>query len=633
MDVTFGAGMTRAAVLTELSTNHMMIKTMFDIKAFLEDLPNHPGVYQMLGVNNEILYVGKAKNLKKRVASYFSGKLQDRKTQVLITHIKNIDITITRSESEALILESNLIKKNKPRYNILLRDDKSYPYILITNELPYPKIEFYRGVLKNNGMYFGPYPSSSAVRETIHLIQKMFQLRTCHDNFFASRSRACLHHQIGMCSGSCAGLISADEYAQSVHLTVLFLQGKNQEILDELTEKMEQASKALNFEAAVKYRDQITKIRELQTGQHVMSMHGEADIIGLAINAGIVCLQLLVIRGGRVLGSRAYFPTVPGDSTEEEILTAFITQHYLGQQLHEIPKEIILEKKLPEHVLLSATLSEQAKHKVLIAHSVRGERKKWLEMASSSAKQSVASQLTNKTNTQDRLAALQEVLNFSEPPRRIECFDISHTMGESTVASCVVYDTQGVAKSDYRRFNITGITPGDDVAAMTQALLRRYKRLQAEEAKMPDVLLIDGGLGQLHAAEAVLASLGVADITLVGVAKGEGRKPGLETLHIPTRDPVHLPADSVALHLIQQIRDEAHRFAITGHRMQRDKTRRTSTLELIPGIGAKRRRELLRYFGGIQAINRASLDDIAKVPGISQSLAQRIFEALHNVAV
>jgi excinuclease ABC subunit C len=603
---------------------------MFDIKAFLLSLPNSPGIYQMLDANNEVLYVGKAKNLKKRVPSYFSAAQRDTKTLALARHVTHIDITITRNENEALLLECNLIKKHNPRYNVLFRDDKSYPYIMITNEKPFPRIDFYRGPLKKDHRYFGPYPSAGAVRETIHLIQKVFQLRTCSDNFFASRTRACLHHQIGMCSGSCAGLIDPELYQQNVRHAILFLSGKNELIVEELTRQMEQAAANLNFELAARVRDQLIKIREIQKRQFVSSGKGDADMVGLAQHEGSSCIQLLSIRGGRILGSRAYFPKVPPDSSAEEILTAFITQHYLGQA-HELPKEILVELPLPEKTWLQDALSEQAGHPVVIAAKVRGERKKWLEMAITTAKQSVSTHIITKSNIKERLTALQEILGLAELPNRIECFDISHTMGESTVASCVVFDSNGPAKSDYRRFNINDITGGDDFAAMTQAITRRYSRLQKEEAKMPDVVIIDGGIPQLHAAEKVMAQLDIKDILLVGVAKGATRKPGYETLHIPGRAPIHLEADALALHLIQQIRDEAHRFAITGHRNRRAKTRRTSTLESIPGIGAKRRRELLRYFGGIQALNRANLDDLAKVPGISQSLAQRIFEALGSV--
>jgi excinuclease ABC subunit C len=606
---------------------------MQDIKAFLNNLTHHPGVYQMLGDDGEILYVGKAKSLKKRLASYFRSNLQDKKTIALMKQVKDIGITITRNENEALLLECNLIKTHRPRYNVLLRDDKSYPYILITNEHPYPRIDVYRGTPKKDGLYFGPYPNATAVREMIRLIQKVFQLRTCQDSFYSNRSRACLHHQIGLCSGACVGVISAEDYQQSVRHAILFLQGKNQEILEDITQQMEKASAALNFELAAILRNQITKIRTIQERQYISSIEGDADIIGLAVHAGVACIQLLVIRCGRILGSKAYYPSLPPHASHQEILTAFITQHYLAHNLHEIPKEIILAEKILEQELLAETLTQQAQHKVVISHSVRSDRKKWIEMATTSAKQSIASQLHVKTNTYARIEALQELLQLPDVPKRIECFDISHSMGEATVASCVVFNEQGPLKSDYRRFNIADITPGDDFAAMKQVLTRRYKRMQAEEHKFPDIILIDGGLGQLHIAENVLAELGIQGVTLVGVAKGAGRKPGLETLHIPHQEPINLNPDSLALLLIQQIRDEAHRFAITGHRLRRDKKRTTSSLQEIPGIGAKRRRDLLRYFGGIQALNRASLEELAKVPGISQSLAQRIFEALHNVAV
>ncbi|MDR3490730.1 MAG: excinuclease ABC subunit UvrC [Gammaproteobacteria bacterium] len=606
---------------------------MQDIKDFLKTTPNNPGVYQMFAKDGTVIYVGKAKNLKKRLSSYFNSQQKDLKTQALIKHVTSIDTTITRNENEALLLECNLIKKHKPRYNILLRDDKSYPYILITNEHPYPRIDFYRGVPKKNGLYFGPYPNSIAVRETIHLIQKVFQLRTCHDGFFSSRTRPCLQHQIGLCSGSCTGLISEEEYKQNVRHAILFLQGKNEEILRELTKQMEEASGHLQFELAATLRDQITKIREIRERQYVSGTHGDADIIGFYAAENIICIQLLIIRHGRILGSRSYFPSVPADSLQDEIIAAFITQHYLNQQVHEIPKEIILKSSIADRSLLMSTLSEHAHHHVTISHSVRGERNKWLEMATANAKQSVASLLSNKANSKERFVALQKLLNLEKLPSRIECFDISHTMGEATVASCVVFTSAGAAKSDYRRFNITDVTGGDDIGAMRQAILRRYKRLQANEEKLPSIVLIDGGMAQLHAAQSVLAELNITNILLVGVAKGVTRKAGLETLYIENNPPIHVDSDSLALHLIQQIRDEAHRFAITGHRQRRDKIRRTSTLEDIPGIGVKKRRELLRYFGGIQAINRASLDELAKVPGISLALAQKIFEAIHNVVV
>ncbi len=607
---------------------------MFNSKDFLSNITSQPGVYQMLDEKGVIVYIGKARNLKKRLTSYFSKTAKDIKTQTMLKHVKNIDITVTHTENEALLLECNLIKKHKPHYNVLFRDDKSYPYILITDDKPYPRIDFYRGNKKRGGKFFGPFPHATAVRETINLIEKLFQLRNCTNSFFAARTRPCMQHQIDRCTGPCVGLISPEEYQEHVRHAILFLEGKNDQVIVELTKKMEKAANTLNFEMAAEIRDQITKLREIQARQYVSSEHGEVDVIGLAVAAGIVCIQLLVIRGGRILGSRAYFPNAPVRATSEEILTSFLTQHYLRSGHHtEIPKEIILDVHLPDQDLLANVFSEQAQHKVIFSSGVRGERKKWLEIATNSAKESVTSQLLNKANSRERFDALQKILQLPHPPQFIECFDISHSMGEATVGSCVVFNKEGPVKSNYRRFNITDITPGDDIAAMRQALTRRYKKLQSDDARLPDVLLIDGGIPQLNAAKSVLAELEIHSIFLVGVAKGVTRKPGFETLHFIEKNPLHLPSDSLALHLIQQIRDEAHRFAITGHRLRRDKKRVTSSLELIPGVGAKRRRELLRYFGGIQAINRASLEEIAKVPGISQALAQRIFRALHNLTV
>lgn len=605
---------------------------MLNIKAFLNNITSQPGVYQMLGKDNKVLYVGKARNLKKRLTSYFSAKQKDIKTQALLKHVHDINVTVTHSEKDALLLECNLIKKYQPHYNVLFRDDKSYPYILITKDQPYPCIQFYRGDKSLDGYYFGPYPSATAVRETIHLLQKLFGLRLCQDRYYPERTRPCLQYQIGFCSGSCASLISPEEYQADVKHAMLFLEGKNQQVLEDLNTKMEYSSRELQYETAAKLRDQIAKFRDIQSRQHISAKYGDVDVIGFAEDS-IVCIQLLVVRGGRMLGSRAYFPSFPANSTVEEIITSFITQHYLGinKDREAIPKEIVIDVTLPDRYLLAKTLTQEAQRKVVIASQVRGERKKWLEIANSSAKQAVVSHLFNKANMQERFSALQALLPLKKPIDRVECFDISHTMGEETVGSCVVFNKEGPVKSDYRRFNIKEITPGDDVAAMHQILLRRYQKLQINDAKMPDLILIDGGPTQLSAALKTLQELNIKDINLMGVAKGVTRKPGLETLHIPDQPPLHLTPDSLALHLIQQIRDEAHRFAITGHRQKRDKKRVTSSLETIPGIGAKRRRELLRYFGGIQAINRASLEEIAKVPGISQALAKRIFAALHNM--
>lgn len=607
---------------------------MRNIKTFLANISHHPGVYQMLGEQGEVLYVGKAKDLKKRIASYFSARVKDIKTLSMVKHVKDIDIIITHTENEAVLLECNLIKKHRPRYNVLLRDDKSYPYIFISNHL-YPRIDLYRGQRKKNGLYFGPYPSAHAVRETISLLQKIFRIRTCQDSFFAVRTRPCLLYQIGRCTGPCVGLIAADDYAQHVQLAVLFLQGKNQQVTEELQMRMEAASTALNFELAAQYRDQINRLRQIQDKQYVNLSEGDADIVGFALEAGVICIQLLCIRHGQILGSRSYFPSVPAYSGADEIMSAFLTQHYLAHPSHieSIPRQIIVAAEMADQKWLQAVLTEQAKHKVAIIQPRQGEKKKWLTIATTSARQSLSAHIFHKTNVQERVSALQALLGLDTLPRRIECFDISHSMGEATVASCVVFDQNGPVKSDYRRFNITGITPGDDVAAMRQVVERRFKRLQKEAAKLPDVVFIDGGITQLGAAKNSLAELGINEILLVGVSKGPDRKPGYETLHIDDEPPMHLPADSQALHFIQQIRDEAHRFAITGHRQRRDKARRQSSLELIPGIGAKRRRDLLRYFGGIQGIAHASLDELTKVPGISRSLAERIFAALHDATV
>ncbi|TAK77116.1 MAG: excinuclease ABC subunit UvrC [Gammaproteobacteria bacterium] len=608
---------------------------MQNIKSFLANLSPRPGIYQMLGEKGEILYVGKAKNLKKRVASYFSSRAKDLKTLSLVKHIKDINVTVTNSETEAVLLECNLIKQYRPRYNVLLRDDKSYPYILITTQHPYPRIDLYRGPRKKNALYFGPYPSAHAVRETISLLQKLFRLRTCTDSFYNARTRPCMLYQIGRCTGPCVGLISQEEYAENVHLAVLFLEGKSTEIIHELEKRMEIAAQTLDFERAAQYRDQISRLRHIQERQYVSAAEGEADVIGCASHAGLICIQLFSIRAGQLLGSRSYFPTVPAHSTLEEIITAFITQHYLSHPapVENVPKQIIVDAALSERTLLEHVLSEQAKHKVEVIHPLRGEKKKWLDMATLNAKQSLATHLFAKTNIQERVIALQTALDLKKLPQRIECFDISHTMGEATVASCVVFDQNGPVKSDYRRFNINNITPGDDVAAMHQVLHRRFKRLQKEAVTLPDIVLIDGGMTQLTAAHAVMEELDIKDILLIGVSKGPDRKPGFETLHRLDHAPIHLPADALALHFIQQIRDEAHRFAITGHRQRRDKARRQSTLELIPGIGAKRRRELLRYFGGIQGLAHASLDELVKVPGISRPLAERIFITFHDATI
>ncbi|OGT53283.1 MAG: excinuclease ABC subunit C [Gammaproteobacteria bacterium RIFCSPHIGHO2_12_FULL_42_13] len=607
---------------------------MINIKSFLSNLPHAPGVYQMLDEGKKVIYVGKARDLKKRLASYFSSKPKDIKTTSLLDHVQDIDITVTHSENEALLLECNLIKKHKPRYNVLLRDDKSYPYIIITKDA-YPRIDLYRGPRKPGELYFGPYPNTTAARETIHLLQKLFQLRTCQNSFFAGRTRPCLNYQIGRCSGPCVDIISKEAYQQSIQQAILFLQGKNHEIIDELQKNMAHAAQQLNYELAAHHRKQISTLREIQERQYVTVGYGYADIIGVAVQAGVTCIQLLAIRNGGILGSRAYFPNVPAASSLQEILTAFITQHYLSQTMEagSIPREILTGCDLPDAAWLSSTLGEQAHHRVTLVHPKRGEQRKWLNIAETSAKQSLVAKILTKTNIEERMLALRKALNFTGSLHRIECFDISHSRGEATVASCIVFDDHGPVKNDYRYFNITDITPGDDIAAMHQVLMRRFKRLQKERVNLPEIALIDGGSSQLAAAQQVLNELNITEVMLIGVAKGAERRPGEETLYFTHHQAVHLPADSLALHFIQQIRDEAHRFAITRHRSRRDKVRKTSTLELIPGIGLKRRQKLLRYFGGIQGLSRASLEELTRVPGISRSLAERIFATLHNAAL
>ncbi len=600
---------------------------------FIKSLTTQPGVYQMLNARGNVLYVGKARNIKRRVASYFSSKPQDTKTQALMKHVVDLHITVTHSENEALLLECQLIKKHKPHYNVLFRDDKSYPYIVISSEKPYPSIHFYRGQRKKNGQYFGPYPNVSAVRETIHLVQKVFGLRTANDRYDSHRSRPCLKYQIGLCAGACAGLISEEDYDQRVQHAILFLKGKNTDVVRALESQMKSASDALHYEQAAKCRDQITLFREIQMKQSISVEVGDADVIVLANTANIFCIQLLVIRGGRIIGSQAHYPMVPLHSTQDEILTAFITQHYLyvSDETDKIPKEIILEKIVSDKVVLQALLCERKQENVKFIIPERGQRKQWLDMANASAVQSVAMRVQHDVRRDAGFRALSDLL-VRETVERIECVDISHTQGESTVASCVVFSSQGAQKNHYRRFNIVGVTPGDDVAAIRQVVKRRYKALfEKDPALRPDVVLIDGGALQLSAARAVFSELGLLDIVLMGVAKGAARKPGLETLHINDQSPIQLPSDSPALHLIQQVRDEAHRFAITGHRRARDKKRVTSVLEGIVGVGKKRRQALLSHFSGIQGIKHATLEELERVAG--SLLAKRLFDVLHDESV
>jgi excinuclease ABC subunit C len=606
--------------------------SMFDYQAYLKTVPTDPGVYQMYNAQDEIIYVGKARNLKNRVSSYFRQTDIVPKTRVLVQQITKIETIVTHSDSEALILESTLIKKYRPRYNVLFRDDKSYPYICLSSHPDFPSLTFYRGRKKEKGQFFGPYPSSMAVRETLNLMQKLFKLRQCQDSFYNNRTRPCLQYQIKRCTAPCVDYVTPAQYQADVKHALLFLQGKNEQIIDDLVARMNEAATALDYELAAHYRDQIASIRHVQEKQYVVADGENVDVIAACSQHGAMVVQVLSYREGRLLGNKAYFPKIPPDTTEQEVLIAFLPQYYLNQKVgRAIPKQVIVNQVLEEQNLFEKSLSDYANYKVSLAYNVRGPRARWLQLAEQNAKLALAAHLVEKTTVYGRLEALQEALQLDSLPERIECFDISHTSGEATIGSCVVYTTQGSLKSDYRRFSIEGITPGDDYAAMHQALLRRYKRLKIEEAKLPDVVLIDGGKGQLQQAEKVFEDLQIVGVVLVGVAKGTTRKPGLETLFIAGQaKSLQLSADSIALHLIQEIRDEAHRFAIIGHRAKRAKKHTTSMLETIPGVGAKRRRALIQHFGGWQGVKNASKEEIARVSGISRAIADKIYEALHD---
>ena len=601
-------------------------RRQFDSKSFLKGLTSRPGVYRMLDRSGAVLYVGKARDLKRRVSSYFSRSL-NRRLQLMVSRIDNIEITVTHTEAEALILENNLIKSLKPRYNVLLRDDKSYPYIYLSDD-PFPMLGFHRGAKKRGGRYFGPYPSAGSVRETLRLMQKLFPVRQCEESFYRNRSRPCLQYQIKRCTAPCVSLVTQQGYARDVDDAVLFLEGRAEQVIDGLVGRMEQAAAELNFELAARFRDQIATLRRIQERQYVSGERGDLDIVACASAGGVACVQLFFIRQGRNLGNKLFFPRMPEGEPDAQLLSAFITQYYIGKQ---IPREIITGTRPADHSLLQEVLSEQADHGVSIRASVRADRARWLKMAQQNAKLALDSRLASRAGMQQRVEALQSALNLDETPSRMECFDISHTGGELTVASCVVFDQQGPVKSDYRRFNIEGIQAGDDYAAMQQALSRRYTRIQSGDGLLPDILFIDGGKGQLNAVANVLEELAVSGVTMVGVAKGVDRKAGMEQLFLlGSQLPIILPADSPALHLIQQIRDEAHRFAITGHRQRRDRSRKTSVLESIPGIGVKRRQRLLKQFGGLQGIARAGAEDLARVQGISRQLADQIYLAFHG---
>lgn len=606
----------------------------FDAKAFLSTVTSQPGVYRMYDATGTVIYVGKAKDLKKRLASYFRQQVSSRKTETLVKNIAQIDVTVTHTETEALLLEHNYIKLYQPRYNVLLRDDKSYPLIFLSADT-HPRLAVHRGAKHAKGEYFGPFPNSYAVRETLALLQKLFPIRQCENSVYRNRSRPCLQYQIGRCLGPCvAGLVSEEEYRQQVDYVRLFLSGKDQQVLHQLIERMEEASKLLNFEEAARIRDQIQAVRRVTERQFVSGDSDDLDVIGVAFDAGMACLHVLFIRQGKVLGSRSYFPKVPGGTDMGEVVQTFVGQFYLqGSQARTLPGEILLDFSLPEKDLLAESLSELAGRKIQIQSKPRGDRARYLKLARTNGATALTTKLSQQSTIHQRLAELAKVLNLTEISR-MECFDISHTMGEQTVASCVVFDGNGPVRAEYRRYNISGITPGDDYAAMTQVLKRRYGKA-LEEKKIPDVIFIDGGKGQLGMAIDVFKSLNVTwdknKPLLIGIAKGADRKAGLETLFfVPEGEGISLPPDSPALHVIQHIRDDSHNHAITGHRQRRAKVRNTSALELIEGVGPKRRQVLLKYMGGLQPLLNASVEEIAKVPGISQALAEKIYNALKH---
>jgi excinuclease ABC subunit C len=603
----------------------------FDSKAFLENLPASPGIYKMISAQGRVLYVGKARRLKDRVSSYFRNASQlDSKTSAMMAQVRRIDITIAASENEALLLESTLIKSLRPRYNILLKDDKSYPYLFLSAHPDFPLLKIHRGTQREKGEYFGPYPSVRSVYETLDLLQKLFKVRQCNDIFFKNRTRPCLQYQIKRCTAPCINHIDAKTYQENVNYVRLFLQGKNESIITVLANKMEKASNDLAFEEAARYRDQVKNLRQIQDRQAMGAR--DVDVVALATRAGVICIEVLSLRSGTWIGSHPYFPHVPENTEISEALCAFLSQYYLNSARGKsFPKKIYINQTLADSAWLEAAFSEQWGHKVVITKPQRVEGKKWLQLATRNAEQALNTHLSSRLLYADALQALQKSLHLKDIPQRFECFDISHTQGEATIASCVVFGNEGPLKESYRRFNIKDITPGDDYAAMQQALTRHYTHLKIDAKPLPDILIIDGGKGQLAIAEAVLKELQITGVLLMGIAKGVTRKAGEETIFVAgNNQPIVLANDSPELHLLQRIRDEAHRFAITGHRKQRAKARNTSTLEQIPGIGAKRRGQLLRSFGGLQGVANASVSDLCKVTGISKDLAERLYDVLHE---
>ncbi len=602
----------------------------FDLASFLRNLTQQPGVYCMQDAAGEVIYVGKARNLRNRVTSYFRGQASSGKVFALRKHVASIAVTVTHTEAEALMLEYNLIKRHRPRFNVTLRDDKSFPYIHLSSDHEYPRLSFYRGARNERGRYFGPYPNAYAVRETLSVLQKLFQLRPCRDSFFMNRTRPCLQYQIKRCSGPCVGLVDRARYQRDVEHAVMFLQGHHDEVISDLAGRMEEAAEAREYERAAQYRDQIATLRRVRERETIAGERGDADVLAVYSDGRVHGVACMFVRGGRNLGSRTFFPKSAAHADAREVLGAFISQYYLS---HDVPAEILTSLPVANAALLERAFEGTAGHKVSIRWRLRGVRAQWVQAARANAEQAVKMRLASSAGVAAQLEAVRELVGMDEPPQRIECFDISHTGGEQTVASCVVFGPDGPMKSDYRRFNISGVTGGDDYAAMRQALTRRYTRVKRGESPVPDLVIIDGGRGQLAQARAVLEDLQLEEVILLGVAKGPTRKPGFEQLYLDDESrPLALPEDTTALRLIQQVRDEAHRFAITGHRQRRSTARSTSVLESIQGLGPKRRRELLRHFGGLQGVSRASVEELVRVPGISRKLATLIHETLRDGA-
>ncbi len=600
----------------------------FDSAAFLKTVTERPGVYRMMSAGGDILYVGKASNLKNRLSSYFQKNLDSKKTQALVAQIAAVQTTVTSNNAEALLLECNLIKEHRPRYNVVLRDDKSYPFIFISTEDSFPRLAYQRGARRRKGKYIGPFPSAGAVKRSMGLVQKLFKVRQCEDSYYRNRSRPCLQHQIKRCTAPCVGKISEEDYRHDVDMTVKVLEGKSQVVVDDLVMRMENASESLDFERAAKYRDQIGSLKAVSDmGNALQEGNGDVDYVAAAVGGGQCCVQVFYIRNGMNLGNKAFYPASPGGSTSAEILNAFITQFYMD---HELPKEIIITESIEDEELLKKVFSEKAGHNISIVHNVRGDRAKMQGLAATNADVALQARLASRSGMAARLEAVRELVGLDDAPSRMECFDISHTMGEETVASCVVFNAEGPNTNEYRRFNIDGITPGDDYAAMKQAITRRYSRLLKEGRDLPDILFIDGGKGQVSMALEVMQELQITDMEIVGVSKGPDRRPGDETLLLCSQNrEVQMRGDSAALLLVQQIRDEAHRFAITGHRGKRGKKRQKSVLEDIKGLGPKRRKQLLTHFGGFQRLQKAGVEDIAAVPGFSEALANKVYDELH----